>query len=107
MVSTNTPRHREVRLARLIATYRNLTRQEFERIYARPQVRRRRSVRILNRQRAAICYAINIAQPTLWLRLEQTIRLVVMRLGLDRDMRDLIVSLCIPSGTIGNACVLF
>ena len=107
MVSTNTPRHREVRLARLIATYRNLTRQEFERIYARPQVRCHHSVRILNRQRATIYYAINTTNQALWLRLEQTIRLVVMRLGLDRDMRDLIVSLCIPSGTIGNPCVLF
>ena len=106
MLSTTTlARRRDIGLAR--PRVRNLTLQEFETIYAMPLVRRRRSVRILKRQRTAICYAINIAQPTLWLRLEQTIRLVVLRLGLDRDMRDLIVSLCIPSGTIGNPCVLF
>ena len=106
MLSTTTlARRRDIGLAR--PRVRNLTLQEFETIYAMPLVRRRRSVRILNRQRATTCYAINIAQPTLWLRLEQTIRLVVLRLGFDRDMRDLIVSLCIPSGTIGNACVLF
>jgi len=106
MLSTTTlARRRDIGLAR--PRVRNLTLQEFETIYAMPLVRRRRSVRILNRQRTAICYAINIAQPTLWLRLEQTIRLVVLRLGLDRDMRDLIVSLCIPSGTIVNPFVLF
>lgn len=106
MLSTTTlARRRDIGLAR--PRVRNLTLREFETIYAMPLVRRRRSVRILKRQRTAISYAINIAQPTLWLRLEQTIRLVVLRLGLDRDMRDLIVSLCIPSGTIVNPFVLF
>ena len=92
MVSTPTlARRREIRLARLMATHHNL-------ILNRQ--------RILNRERILNLRYVRLEQ-TLWLRLEQTIRLVVLRLGLDRDMRDLIVSLCIPSGTIVNPFVLF
>ena len=39
--------------------------------------------------------------------LEITIRLVLTRLGFNRDARDMIVLLCFPNGTIQNPNVLF
>ena len=39
--------------------------------------------------------------------LKIAIRLVLIRLGFNRDARDMIVLLCFPNGTIQNPNVLF
>ena len=38
--------------------------------------------------------------------LKLAIRCVLIRLGLNRDVRDLIVRMCVPNGTIENPFVL-
>ena len=86
-------------------------------IVYRNQTIHRRSLRVMYRERRALGFRpmtnLEIRNNDQFrdfepmLRLEKTIRLVLKRLGFNRDVRDMIVSICMPHGSIGNPCVLF
>ena len=75
----------------------------------------RRSLRVIYRERRALGLRIwNNEGPEIFrhtahpmLRFEMMIRLVLMRLGFNRDVRDVCVREMTPHGTICNPCVLF
>ena len=130
MVSTNRPPHRNLRLTRRELNAMNAQHDE----YARSEIStlnihqlhrvdmpivyrtiQRRSLRIIYRERRALGVriwnneALVVFRPPThpMLQLEMTIRIVLMRLGFNRDVRDVCVRAILPHGTIGNPCVLF
>lgn len=62
----------------------------------------RRSLRITRERRRLLSLRILHDERVLKI----VIRLVLLRLGANRDVRDLIIYMCLPNGTIENPFVL-